>query len=249
MTDVATNLPTSTGSGTAPSQGLLGRVVGVIFSPRETYQGIAAHPRVLGALLLVLIISVGATTAFLFTEVGQNALFDQQLLAMESFGMRISDEMYDNLESQLQWSPYFAGASQLVFIPGGWAVLSGLLLGFFNAIMGGDATFKQVYAIVAHAGVLVALQQLFVLPLNYARESLSSPTSLAVFFPFLDETSFLSMLLGGINLFFIWLIVNLAIGIGVLYKKKTAPIALTMMAVYFSVMLVVAAVRASFSGA
>jgi hypothetical protein len=249
MTDVATNLSESTGSGTAPGQGLLGRVIGVIVSPRETYAGIAAHPRVVGALLLVLIISVSATSAFLFTDVGKTALFDQQLSAMESFGMRISDEMYDRLEEQLQWSPYFAGASQLVFIPLGFAALSGLLLGFFNAIMGGDGTFKQVYAIVAHAGSLVALQQLFVLPLNYARESLSSPTSLAVFFPFLDETSFLAMLLGGINLFFIWLIVNLAIGIGVLYKKRTTPIATTMLGIYFSVMLVVAAVRASFSGA
>jgi hypothetical protein len=228
---------------------LLARVVGVIVSPRETYSGIAAHPRVLGALLLVLLISVGATSAFLFTEVGKDALFDQQMRVIESFGARIPDEVYDRMEEQLEWSPYFAGGSQLVFIPLGWAALSGLILGFFNAIMGGDATFKQVYAIVAHSGLLVALQQLFVLPLNYARASMSSPTSLAVFFPFLDETSFLAMLLGGINLFFIWLIVNLAIGIGVLYKKRTTPIATTMLGIYFSVMLVVAAVRASFSGA
>ena len=47
------------------------------------------------------------------------------------------------------------------------------------------------------------------------------------------------MLLGGIDLFFVWLIVNLAIGIGVLYKKRTAPIALTMMGIYVSLVLVV----------
>jgi hypothetical protein len=249
MTDVATNVMQSTGSGTAPLQELPARVVGVIFSPRETYRSVAAHPRVLGVLILVLLISVGATSAFLFTEVGKDALFDQQMRVIESFGARIPDEVYERMEEQLEWSPYFAGASQLVFIPLVWAVLSGLLLGFFNAILGGEATFKQVYAIVAHSGVLVALQQLFVLPLNYARGSMSSPTSLAVFFPFLDEASFVSLLLGGIDLFFIWLIVNLAIGIGVLYKKRTTPIAMTMLGIYFSVILVVAAVRASFSGA
>src|SRR5262245_57018095 len=107
MTDVISNLTEPTRSAAAPLQGLLGRVVGVIFSPRETYAGIAARPRVLGALILVMIISIGATTAFLLTEVGQNALFDQQLSAMESFGMRITDQMYDRLEQQLQWSPYF----------------------------------------------------------------------------------------------------------------------------------------------
>ncbi len=36
-----------------PSQGLLARAVGVIFAPRATYAGIAARPRVLGALLLI----------------------------------------------------------------------------------------------------------------------------------------------------------------------------------------------------
>jgi hypothetical protein len=93
----------------------------------------------------------------------------------------------------------------------------------------------------------MALQQVFVAPLNYARQAMSSPTNLAVFFPFLDETSFMAMLLGGIDLFFIWLIVNQAIGIGVLYKRKTAPIATTMLGIYASIVLVIAAVRAALS--
>jgi hypothetical protein len=95
----------------------------------------------------------------------------------------------------------------------------------------------------------MALQQFFVVPLNYARQSMSSPTNLAVFFPFLDERSFPAMLLGGLDLFFIWLIVNLAIGIGVLYKKRTTPIAMTMLGIYVSLVLVVAGVRSAFSGA
>jgi hypothetical protein len=249
MTDVATHASAPYGSDAAASQGLVARIVGVIFSPRETYAGIAAHPRVLGALAVVLLVTVGASTAFLFTEVGKNALFDQQISTMESFGMRITDQMYDRMEEQLQWSPYFAGASSLLFFPVTSAAVAGLLLGVFNAIMGGDASFKQVYAIVVHSGLLVALQQLFVVPLNYARESMSSPTTLAVFFPFLEESSFPAMLLGGIDLFFIWLIVNLAIGIGVLYKRQTAPIAATMFGIYVSIVLIVAAVRTALSGA
>src|SRR5688500_881693 len=51
--------------------------------------------------------------------------------------------------------------------------------------------FKQAFAIVAHAEIVIALQQLFILPLNYVRETMSSATTLAVFVPMLDETSFL----------------------------------------------------------
>jgi hypothetical protein len=85
--------------------------------------------------------------------------------------------------------------------------------------------------------------------LNYARELMSSPTTLAAFFPFLDEMTFMARLLGGIDLFLIWTFINLAIGVGVLYKRKTAPIAIGMLAIYVSIVLIVAAVRTALSGA
>jgi hypothetical protein len=118
----------------------------------------------------------------------------------------------------------------------------------FNAALGADAKFKQVYAVVVHSGVIVALQQVFVLPLAYARETLSSPTNLAVFLPFLDENTFVARLLGSIDLFLIWWIVNLAIGFGVLYRKRTGPIAVTLLVVYVAIGLTIAAIKTASSG-
>src|SRR6478672_11194963 len=120
---------------------------------------------------------------------------------------------------------YIAAAGYVIVIPIFLAILSGILLGVFNALLGGDASFKQVFAIVSHAGLITVLQTVFVMPLDYIRETLSSPTTLGVFVPFLDEKSFLSHLLGTIDLFQIWWLVVLAIGLGVLYKRRTGPIA------------------------
>jgi len=119
----------------------------------------------------------------------------------------------------------------------------------FNAIMGGNATFKQAFAVVVHAQWLSALATLFMYPIDYAKQSLSSPTNLAVFMPFLDEGSFLARLLGSIDLFRIWWIVNLAIGIGVLYKRRTSPIATTLLVIYAVIALCIAAIGVAFSGA
>ena len=91
--------------------------------------------------------------------------------------------------------------------------------------------------------------QFLILPLNYVRESLTSPTSLAVFLPFLEETSFLARLLGAIDLVYLWWCVNLAIGLGVLYKRRTGPIAGGILAVYGIIALIIAAVRTALSGA
>ena len=150
---------------------------------------------------------------------------------MESFGVRITDQMYDrhgatDCSGRRTSARRHARAS----FRSVWAVVAGIILGVFNAVMGGDATFKQVYAIVVHSGFLMALQQLFVCRSTTRGESMSSPTNLACSSRCSTRRRFSAMLLGGIDLFFIWLIVNLAIGLGVLYKRRTAPIAWTMLA-------------------
>jgi hypothetical protein len=68
-----------------------------------------------------------------------------------------------------------------------------------------------------------------------------------VFVPFLDEKSFLSRLLGTIDLFQIWWLVVLAIGLGVLYKRRTGPIATSLLTVYAVIILAIAAVRSALS--
>jgi hypothetical protein len=229
--------------------GLLQRAIGVIFSPRATYANVAAHPRVLGALISVIGIIALATFVFLSTEVGRQAMLDQNLTQMESFGVKVTDEMLTNMQRGLQNGAYFALASIAIFVPLVMAIMAGLALVVFNAVAGGDATFKQVFAIVVHSGFIGALQTLFVMPLNYAKASMASATSLAVFLPMLDDRSFLGMLAGSIDFFRIWSTVSLAIGLAVLYKRRTSPIAWSFLGLYALLVLVIAGVRAALSGA
>jgi hypothetical protein len=168
---------------------------------------------------------------------------------MEAFGRNIPDEQYQQMERFLPFAAYASAASQLVFIPILALVVSGLLFAVFSGLMGGDATFKQVFAVVSHAGVVTALQALFSQPLAYARGTLSSSTSLGVFVPFLEETSFVARLLGSIDLFIVWWVITLAIGLGVVYRRRTGPIATTLLLVYVVIAVVIAVVRSALSGA
>jgi len=76
---------------------------------------------------------------------------------------------------------------------------------------------------------------------------MSSPTNLGVFAPFLEENTFPARLLGSLDLFHMWAILSLAIGLGVLYKRRTAPVAWTMFLVYFVIVVAIAAVRSALS--
>jgi hypothetical protein len=231
------------------SPGLAARLVGVIFSPHATYEAIAARPRILGALLTVLLVGSAATFTFLSTEVGQNAILDEQFVQMERFGFKPSEQQITMFEERAGSSRYFAVGGQVVVIPLMMLVASGLGLVIFNAVLGGNGTFKQVYAVVAHSWVLPMLQTVFVLPLNYATESMASTTSLAVFLPMLEPSSFAVRFLGQIDLFRIWWAVSLAIGFAALYKRRTSPIAWGFLAAYVVIALAIAGIMTALSGA
>jgi hypothetical protein len=121
-------------------------------------------------------------------------------------------------------------------------------LAIFNVLLGGKATFTQVFSVVAHSGLVIAVQQIFVLPLDYARESLASPTTLAAFFSFFDDNTLIARLLGSIDLFVIWWTVSLGIGLSVLYKRRTASTAAVILGSYLVFAFVLAAVKTTLSG-
>ena len=240
---------TMTAAATATrGKSLPARFAGVIFSPRATYADVAARPRVLGMLALVMAIIVAATFVFLSTDVGQQASLDNQVRQMEAFGRTVSDAQYAQMERMAPYARYFAALFQFVSMPIMAFVVAAIAFGVFNAGFGGDATLKQVYAIVVHSGAVLVVQAFFGLPLAYARETLAGTTNLAVFFPFLDEATFAVRALGAVDLVLVWWLVSLAIGFGVLYRRRTAPIATSLLAIYVVIGLTIAAVKTASSG-
>jgi hypothetical protein len=242
-----TDLAPATAPAEATPKGLFARIVGVVFSPRATYASVAAHPRWLGVTAFVAIVVAAGFFVLLSTEVGKRAAFDQQTQTLESFGVKLNDQMYERMEAGIDRARFTTPIGQLIGVPIFLAIFAGILLGIFNALLGGDATYKQVFAILAHSGVISALQTAFSIPLDYVRETLSSPTTLGALLPFVDEASFLGRLLSTIDLFQIWGTISLAIGLGVLYKRRTAPIAISLFIVYFVILIAIAAIRTALS--
>jgi Yip1-like protein len=227
---------------TSADAGLMSRAVGVLTSPRETFAGVVAKPRWIGMMALVTIVGATLLFAFVSTPVGSQAMIDQQVQRAEARGAPMSDAQLAQMERVMGIFKYAIPASVLIIGPLFAALIAGILYAVFNVGLGGDATYKQVLAVVVHANVVSMLQQIFTIPLNYFRESMSSATTLGVFVPMLDERSFVARFLGMIDLFFLWWIFVLAIGLAVLYRKRTQPIAVSLYAVYVVIVLAIAGV-------
>ena len=252
MSDATSTLPPSASAPVVAAPGsLVARLAGVIFSPRATFAKLIPKAPWLGALAVVTLLTAGGQYAFLSTEVGQTAMVDQQIHQAElRSGGNITQQQIDLFESLKTKNRYIVAISILIVGPIMTFVFAGIYFGVFNALLGGDASFKQVLAIVTHSGAVNIVQTLFVLPLNYVRESASSATTLGVFVQsFLDESNFVARVLGMIDLFIVWILVVTAIGLGVLYRRKTGPIFWSLMGVYVVIVLVIAGVMRAFGGA
>ena len=65
---------------------------------------------------------------------------------------------------------------------------------------------------------------------------MSVPTTVSALLPMLEEGSFVQRTLGLVELFTVWQLFLLAVGTGVLYKRRTGPIA----TIFYSLYAVVA---------
>ena len=244
-----TETPGAPSTPSVSHRGLLARAVGILTAPRSTYGDLIGRPRVLGALLLSVAILATGSLVFLRSEVGRQAVLEQITQQSEARGRGLTDAQYERLESFAPYLGVFLACAQVVGVVLGSLLVALLALAVFNAFLGHNATFKQVWAVVAHSGFVLTLATFLIYPLDYVRESLTSPTTLLVFMPFLEEESFLARFLGAVDLFYVWWLVNLAIGFSVLYKRRTGPIAMGLLGVYVVLALAIAGVRYALSGA
>jgi hypothetical protein len=188
----------------------------------------------MGILLVVTLIMALFTGGAQFTETGRQAALDMNVQMMERLGRPVTDEMYAALEQQARFGAYWTLISQLIFMPLVALFFAGLYWGIFNLMFGGSATFKQVLAVVTHSMVIMALGAAISVPVQLAQGqmTIAGPFNLSVLVPMLDENSFITRFLSGINLFTIWQTVVVAIGLGVLYRRQTAPIAIALLVLY-----------------
>ena len=215
-----------------PSPNLAARLFGVLLSPRSTFAAIVDRPRPFGALLGVCLLAAAPGVWLSSTELGKQLLLEQQVESLESFGMTVTDEMYAEMERRNENAAYVAAGGALVSLAIFTFIIAGLVWTACYVILGAHAPFKAMYAVVTHVGVVGVVQQWFTAPLNYARGVMSVPTTMAALLPMIEEGGFMHRTLSLVELFVVWQLFLLAIGTGVLFKRRTGPIATTFYSLY-----------------
>jgi hypothetical protein len=231
---------------------LAARVYGVIRHPRVTFSTIVERPSWVPVLTATTAVTFLCGIAFLRTDVGQQALVDQWERTSTAFGQTVDDEAYAQMELTARSGGFevaYAAATALASGPALVFVVSALLFVLLKRRdrPGSRPSFVQVLAVASYASVVLALRQIVATPIDYLREAIASPTTLVQFFSMLDEASPLARFLGIMDLFVLWWIVVLAIGVSVLYQRSTRSLALVFTGAYV-VLALLAALAMAVSG-
>jgi len=223
------------------------RVTGVLVHPRATMAEVVRHPAFITTWVVVLLAVTVCGGLLLSTPVGQQALVDERVRVTEALGRRVDDAEYTRLRTDPPLTVYLtSGGRLLVTPPVTLLVAAGLLV--LARIDGAALSFTTALAIAVHASVVLALQQIVATPLHYVAESLTSPTDVAGVLRLFDDGTWPARLFGTIDVFGLWWIWLLSVGLAAATTKPARRYFWRLMAVYVGVAAIVAAVFAVLGG-
>jgi len=224
---------------------------GVIRRPRATFTALLPTPSWAPVLVATTAITFLCAVGFVSTPVGRQALVDQWERIATAFGQSVDDAGYARMEARADSGGFrtlYAASTALASGPLLAFVVSGVLFLALNRGKQGHRSFTELLTVVSYAGVILALRQVIATPVDFVRESISSPTTLIQFFSMFDEASPLARFLGVIDLFVVWWIVVLAIGVSLLYRRPARTLALAFTGAYVALALLAALAMAVSGG-
>lgn len=227
---------------------MIRRIAGVVSRPRATMAELVAQPAWMATWLVVLLGWALCGGWLLSTDVGRQALIDENVRVSESFGRNITDAEYAALLAQPPWWTYLTSGGRLLLTPV-VTLLTAMAVWVVARKAGGEASWQQALAIVVHASVVLLLGQVITTPLHYVRESLTSPLNLAAVLPGMTEGTIPTRFFASLDFFVMWWCGLLAMGLAALTRRRTTRYAVVLGLFYAGFAAVIAATVAALGGA
>src|SRR5882672_5942475 len=128
------------------------RIFGVFFEPSKTFADIAARPRWVVPLLLVMVTSIAFMAVF-SQKVGWERMMRQQMESSSRTANMPAEQKEQLIQTQARFAPIFGYGFALIGLPLYYMITAGALTGIVSGIMSAGVKFKQVFAIMAYAGL------------------------------------------------------------------------------------------------
>jgi hypothetical protein len=207
-----------------PAISSIGRVFGVFFSPKPTFEDIVRKPSWVLPFVLLTVFSIGVTFA-INQRINWRQFMTQQIEKSPRSANMSAEQKEQQIEGGAKFTPVFTWAvgvcGPIIFM----LVVALVMWGAYNLLGGANTNFGTAFAITSHAaltGLVSSLLFILILYLKpYGTVDLENPvaTNLAAFLPD-DSAKWLVALLKSIDIFTFWTLILTAIGFAATNPKK-----------------------------
>jgi Yip1 domain len=201
-----------------------GRLVGVLFSPKATFEDIARKPGWLLPIIALIVLSTISAVG-INQKVNWRDYISQQIEKSPAAAQLSAEQKQQRIETGARIAPY---TTYIFGIPApviGILIITLVMWGAYNLLAGTDLNFKTAFGIVSHAfvpaliGYILFLIVLLLKP--YGTLNLDNPvaTNLAAFLPE-DSAKWLVALGKNLDIFILWNTLLIAVGFAAARPKK-----------------------------
>jgi hypothetical protein len=200
---------------------LFKRIEGVFFNPRPVFDGLAAKPAWIDALIVVLVALIAFNLVVApYMQKDQLRLMKDNAVLKERVGAERYDQMIQNMENPSARSRIiqtFVTTPLFTLIA---LLLQALILLILSRFLSSQGTYAQVLSALLHASLVDKLFGNAVrMVLALTRKSLmQTSTSLALLFPKMEVTSTSYIMLSQVDFFQLWMFGILAFGLAAVFK-------------------------------
>ncbi len=210
-----------------PPTNPVGRIFGVAFSPKATFEDIAQRPGTSWVVPMVLMVVLGVTVStFLNKKMDWESYIRSQAEKSPRFAQLSEEQKRQAISRQAQWSPYVSYGIGALRYPTIVLIASLFYLGAFNVLSGAGLRYGQSFSITAFANALpgIVASLLIIITLALKRYGDVNPeTMLASHLGVLmssDAPTWQRSLGSSVELFDLWGNVLAAIGFAAARPKK-----------------------------
>ncbi len=207
-----------------PAISPIGRIIGVFFSPKATFEDIVRKPSWVLPVVLLTLLSIGVSFA-INQRINWREFMSQQIEKSPQAASMSAEQKEQRIEGGAKFSPAFTYCVGLLGPILGVLVVGLVMWGAYNLLGGANTNFATSFAITAYAfmtGLLSSILFILVLYLKpYGTVDLENPvaTNLAAVLPD-DSAKWLVALLKSIDIFTFWTLILLAVGFAATSPKK-----------------------------
>lgn len=203
--------------------GFLARWGNIYFSPKKTFEAVKLRPFWVVPMVLLILLGSGFyfwTSRARLSDTLEKMHKNERLMSLPA---EQQQEIFDRVERQFK-SPFWSVVG-VVVAPIFFFLPAGILFFIGNVLMGGEARYVQILGAYVYTGFIGIPEMLVKGFLAAAKGTMNTPLSLAAFFPADQSETFAYRLVNGFDIFSIWFVAVLVVGLATVYNLKTGKVA------------------------